>query len=1187
MKQSIAAHFSRIAAVLTLCALCALTLAAGKNEKTASPIDLNAYASLMSNRITRVEDLINRHYDQQDAFALLIPPGLELLNQPGNPDTLVIDLNSKELDATFTKALFSARPVYRNSVPAYEIALQETVQGTIEIRDNADQLLYTDPAPIGYVIPYELLFRQSQNPMLYYPELARYRLKTKLTLLPEQYAEHYLYAQARIAEAAALIQEEEGGGMMLMREGMEEEVYISGMREETNGLLLELSYPESYSGSVWSAYSYDARDTPSKTFMGLENVWTLISSNIVLTGETSVAWIDTRPMGFDEQTNPVHRFYAFGANTDSDNDGLNDGYELFVTKTNPNNPDSDGDGVNDADELTLGLDPNNPDDLPNVKGTIIYDGRQTNDIYVLAVQDDPYGWELDYAAALNAPGVYHLIALPPGTYYIKAWRDLNGNGRLDSEEAFGAYSNNPVIVTGQVTGVDFQLTEPDSDEDGVSDYIERAVFRANPYDSADIPPQLERQSGPCYYGHGTGSSVWQYAESNLGMLKFYPVGHGWVTNGVFIPDLSSPSELIYFGEAKGFPGYDSGGWVYSRSIALENYVDMGSGWIWADRFLTDHTVPSRIVRYLRPSPSGKPDLFVFSHSFNTEGDDVGFGWVRHGSFTADFSKPFSTIYQGLVQTHWTSTNMALRHTLPASRTWPYNKGTLGYGWATAAGFVPKSGLFSSYYYGVLKNSGGVVGYSTSPANFDDLGATISLGYGYLAGGDFLPLPGPSDPPVSEYDQDGDGFLDIPMDSPDQFAVIDDSEFLQLSVSIGDSSGSHTEMYGYRIGDFSYDMPYVNSSQYMFDSAVPLQRGKSYTGSFRSLSDDDDDGDYTFFVGESPSPGVVIVANFVFGAVEGSGFNSGSKPFTVHVPRVNIHAYQPGLLGSPGLEVTRFHEQRPYAVILPAYELAPPEVLSTNDGAVSRLRIEQFKPSALSNGTLRITISDTNVLALYDHNNKRASTLAYNLSTIVATNPLYYLKSADRVWHVLGLNPGAASVTLSYSDTNDMLICSDIIEFSVHDLAIVPDWNRDRSIDALDINQANAANPFRFWLNDDADTGDISEGDSDVSGRSGGLLGKANYENNKVDGRSDLEDFFPVWLNLGRTLAAFPPSGVVQYRLSQADGAVKAVYTDLRRNNAGAYLVSEGDSYGSLFSKYAHEANTFTISPAAFRFLRSS
>ncbi|MEL6342771.1 MAG: MYXO-CTERM sorting domain-containing protein, partial [Myxococcota bacterium] len=47
---------------------------------------------------------------------------------------------------------------------------------------------------------------------------------------------------------------------------------------------------------------------------------------------------------------------------DSDDDGLNDGDEVNIHDTDPNDADSDDGGVNDGDEIANGTDPNFYDD---------------------------------------------------------------------------------------------------------------------------------------------------------------------------------------------------------------------------------------------------------------------------------------------------------------------------------------------------------------------------------------------------------------------------------------------------------------------------------------------------------------------------------------------------------------------------------------------------------------------------------------------------------------------------------------------------------------------------------------------------------------------------------------------------------------------------------------------------------
>lgn len=93
---------------------------------------------------------------------------------------------------------------------------------------------------------------------------------------------------------------------------------------------------------------------------------------------------------------------------------------------------------------------------------------------------------------------------------------------------------------------------------------------------------------------------------------------------------------------------------------------------------------------------------------------------------------------------------------------------------------------------------------------------------------------------------------------------------------------------------------------------------------------------------------------------------------------------------------------------------------------------------------------------------------------------------------------------------------------------------------------------------------------------GGLFDNANCDDDEVNGRSALLDFFPVWLNLNDTLNLLPPSGAVQYKLKQANGAVRAVYTDLTKGSAGNFLTTEGNTYGPSFNQSSYEVDTFEV-----------
>ena len=181
----------------------------------------------------------------------------------------------------------------------------------------------------------------------------------------------------------------------------------------------------------------------------------------------------------------VKNVFAFDLTLDTDEDGMPDWWELrhFETLGRDGTGDWDGDGVSDTGEWIAGTDPDDPDDPPNVLGTVTYSGQQTNMIHILAVTNSN-SWSLAYSTALIESGSYQIPSLPSGTYWVKAFRDMDGDGALDAMEARGEYSGNPVLIDGQVTGADIALADPDSDGDGLSDYEELLMGGApmNPYD---------------------------------------------------------------------------------------------------------------------------------------------------------------------------------------------------------------------------------------------------------------------------------------------------------------------------------------------------------------------------------------------------------------------------------------------------------------------------------------------------------------------------------------------------------------------------------------------------------------------------------------------------------------------------------------------------------------------------------
>ena len=144
--------------------------------------------------------------------------------------------------------------------------------------------------------------------------------------------------------------------------------------------------------------------------------------------------------------------------------------------------------------------------------------------------------------------------------------------------------------------------------------------------------------------------------------------------------------------------------------------------------------------------------------------------------------------------------------------------------------------------------------------------------------------------------------------------------------------------------------------------------------------------------------------------------------------------------------------------------------------------------------------------------------------------------------------------------------------------ILCDQDRDGAIDEAD---AAFDRPLRLWLNDDKDGGSIATDTSDIPAR---------YFNNSgdgvVNGMSDLEDFFPVWLDFSgaiRTVREAMPGARLAMRLVSSGAHVGAMGTWLDRNHCGGYLTSvdtatelsgapvyatKGDGMGLLASEVA-------------------
>lgn len=136
-----------------------------------------------------------------------------------------------------------------------------------------------------------------------------------------------------------------------------------------------------------------------------------------------------------------------------------------------------------------------------------------------------------------------------------------------------------------------------------------------------------------------------------------------------------------------------------------------------------------------------------------------------------------------------------------------------------------------------------------------------------------------------------------------------------------------------------------------------------------------------------------------------------------------------------------------------------------------------------------------------------------------------------------------------------------------------DNNRDGNITYADVDATTPAKPFRFWLNDSQESGDVlSDGRDSIPG-----YGSPNYARSQINGRSDLVNYFPVTLCLSNALAMLPVTNGFEYHLSQSDSAVKFVYSGLTLTNAFDYLTDvTSTGYGTNFDQGVTNADTILV-----------
>ena len=202
-------------------------------------------------------------------------------------------------------------------------------------------------------------------------------------------------------------------------------------------------------------------------------------------------------------------------------------------------------------------------------------------------------------------------------------------------------------------------------------------------------------------------------------------------------------------------------------------------------------------------------------------------------------------------------------------------------------------------------------------------------------------------------------------------------------------------------------------------------------------------------------------------------------------------------------------------------------------------------------------------AINDSNQIVGATMTVNGQLVAALWQLNHNTNSAPFWEITDLNDRLTDPSLqvfrAVGINNDGMILAHAFNAAgeKHAVLLIPgamttDVNRDGKITFDGSDLTSSSNPFRFWINDSQESGDISSAANDIPGSDSAHV-KVKFP--FIRGASDLVNFFPVALNLSNVLRFLPTSSGYEYRLSQADSAVDIIYTDLSRTNAFEYLTN--------------------------------
>ena len=181
---------------------------------------------------------------------------------------------------------------------------------------------------------------------------------------------------------------------------------------------------------------------------------------------------------------------------------------------------------------------------------------------------------------------------------------------------------------------------------------------------------------------------------------------------------------------------------------------------------------------------------------------------------------------------------------------------------------------------------------------------------------------------------------------------------------------------------------------------------------------------------------------------------------------------------------------------------------------------------------------------------------------------------DKIFFLHGHKPSKTICDHEITIEHEKSGAKDRAKYTVVELDLVPDFDRDHKIDKNDEKKVVQQKTFYWWVNDDGDDGDCS---SNIVDQGHELQGRGNnHKDSKVNGRTELLDFFPVWTNIAQAkklcdLAAKNEYGPELTLKLNSSGFGYVQTGELTKEDAGSFLWKDSAVAGDP-NKLLHEAS---------------